>query len=1209
MQTGQLTEHELTELTHAFRAVDDDGSGGVDTGELYAMLRIVAPAVRIEQVDALVRATKSTLTADDHITQAATGRRNFHQLNIDRNKDSVLRKAHAASAQATDRAQQATRAAADLASHAQEKALEAAGDLASHAQEKALEAAAVAQTTATDLASQAQEKALGAAAVAQTAATDLASQAQEKALEAAAAAQAAATDLASQAQEKALEAAAAAQNAAQHVQRRVPGDVEGGSALSESLSRDFASHDSQAWTGGQLWSQDISNINMDEEEAATKIQAMHRGNRARCDQSMQHSAATGIQRVYRGNQGRVQACRREHTARSEKRAQHAAATRIQSTYRGNLGRIEAHTARELREHLDAVAWEEAKRSETELLFYEFVGAVTSAGMEDLVQMEWHKLVEQIIDYRRAFDVADLHGSNAVNFSELTVAIKSLHPDTTHSNSELENLWETVTCFARTGSISVDDSVSACKHSKAAPVRVQYGSSRTARTGGFEEAFLQLDEQNLVFRERSSVAPGAGRVLRTSSVAGCTVSLPKQKRKGALGPTFKLYLAERDSAGDEKYIIEVATEDDRTHWMNNIIRIWDIELDFTQFLHGMAAARDSIRGKDWLSLLVVTSQSWTLLPLIIDMPSGANEVLEMIESLSRVEKIGLRMLQRHKASMDLATIGPVIEKAVSGRLSHVEPAQVARLRYLWVSVVTLSGLIGLILAGMAASVENILCFELGINGVSDAYWVCTVHSQRSEEANASAAIVSTSTMDPDQLLCTSVHVIASSCVDSFLSTVSVLEPAEIPPGSGFYPPGSTGRTMLRGLDAIQRSEWATIDTDGNGTLGTATTMKQVCSACECVVCGCADHPSTHLEEISEQNKLLTFWAVLIPVLILTTVAELALLGYCAMRYSTRVAWALDMRLVPLNPDRLFVANTLVRAAFELGNPNNALMGVDPAANEVDDSKTLFSVMLFKSKVLITGLLFKFIVTYTCSIEFAFWMKPWLGMVLAVVLWDTFTASTIMTQATIRGFGVYTAVELFDEIIDQSYTSSKSISSLARVQIARAVGVAIVVHGVMHPSMELLLRNAMQRLELLGMELATSPGTLDSREGFLENLAPRDENKRLPGRTSGFQGYLDRKSTSSWVNPMLLSTLSVDEQGAAAGEPTADMQSLPRRSFKRREQSFDHAARIGVGLEEEDQVAVLSIHLLAFMLDGSLDGVELKLWKLVCEAVRTHTQSAL
>ena len=51
-------------------------------------------------------------------------------------------------------------------------------------------------------------------------------------------------------------------------------------------------------------------------------------------------------------------------------------------------------------------------------------------------------------------------------------------------------------------------------------------------------------------------------------------------------------------------------------------------------------------------------------------------------------------------------------------------------------------------------------------------------------------------------------------------------------------------------------------------------------------------------------------------------------YYAVYYCVKVSWALDQRLVPLNKDRAFVADSLVRAAFELGNPDSPVLGVDP-----------------------------------------------------------------------------------------------------------------------------------------------------------------------------------------------------------------------------------------------------------------------------------------
>ena len=46
-------------------------------------------------------------------------------------------------------------------------------------------------------------------------------------------------------------------------------------------------------------------------------------------------------------------------------------------------------------------------------------------------------------------------------------------------------------------------------------------------------------------------------------------------------------------------------------------------------------------------------------------------------------------------------------------------------------------------------------------------------------------------------------------------------------------------------------------------------------------------------------------------------ELAGLIIVAIRGAVRVADSIDLRLVPLNEDRAFVANMLVRSAFEMG----------------------------------------------------------------------------------------------------------------------------------------------------------------------------------------------------------------------------------------------------------------------------------------------------
>ena len=116
--------------------------------------------------------------------------------------------------------------------------------------------------------------------------------------------------------------------------------------------------------------------------------------------------------------------------------------------------------------------------------------------------------------------------------------------------------------------------------------------------------------------------------------------------------------------------------------------------------------------------------------------------------------------------------------------------------------------------------------------------------------------------------------------------------------------------------------------------------------------------------------------------------------------------------------------------------------------------------------------------------------WIGTVGSTVFWDALIAHVIVHQAEVRGIGVYTAVELFNEIVDLHFDNAKDISPRAQIQIARAVGVAIVKQGSMYPTMELLLRHAIQYLGLRGKSVVAAPGVLDNEDDFIMDLGGID-----------------------------------------------------------------------------------------------------------------------
>jgi hypothetical protein len=125
--------------------------------------------------------------------------------------------------------------------------------------------------------------------------------------------------------------------------------------------------------------------------------------------------------------------------------------------------------------------------------------------------------------------------------------------------------------------------------------------------------------------------------------------------------------------------------------------------------------------------------------------------------------------------------------------------------------------------------------------------------------------------------------------------------------------------------------------------------------------------------------------------------------------------------------------------------------------------------------------------------------------------------------------------------------EAMSTFGKIQICRAVGVAIIKTGAMFPSMELLLRHSIQYLGMRGKRVVCEPGTLDNEEAFLLGLSP---DNKLVTRRDGSQVAF-------------------------------------------------------TGLSENELRVVLCVHLLAFVLDGDLGASEMELWEAVCHAAGPET----
>ena len=100
--------------------------------------------------------------------------------------------------------------------------------------------------------------------------------------------------------------------------------------------------------------------------------------------------------------------------------------------------------------------------------------------------------------------------------------------------------------------------------------------------------------------------------------------------------------------------------------------------------------------------------------------------------------------------------------------------------------------------------------------------------------------------------------------------------------------------------------------------------------------------------------------------------------------------------------------------------------------------------WKGKIVVTASLLKFLVGTMVPWQWAVWIKPWMCMP-ADMFWNAMTAHIVVKQAQIRGIGVATVHEVFNEVMAYSNVPRESMRDIFKLQIVRAVGVAIVKHG--------------------------------------------------------------------------------------------------------------------------------------------------------------------
>jgi Ca2+-binding EF-hand superfamily protein len=219
------------------------------------------------------------------------------------------------------------------------------------------------------------------------------------------------------------------------------------------------------------------------------------------------------------------------------------------------------------------------------------------------------------------------------------------------------------------------------------------------------------------------------------------------------------------------------------------------------------------------------------------------------------------------------------------------------------------------------------------------------------------------------------------------------------------PDTTVPCVMSEAECLERPGATWVATDDNP----ATT--EIDESVECWPGECAPLKQTLT---SRTTTVGTMMIINISMVVVMIVFELLGLMLTALRSAVLVSKALDLRLTPLNKDRAFVAEMLVRSVFELGDSENNDLGVDAGGGEEAVTRPILvnvaAVLWIKGRVLITGTLFKFFTKMGFNWDAATWLAPWTGPTLAAMLWDAMLCHAIMKGAEVQAIGVTTSVEV-------------------------------------------------------------------------------------------------------------------------------------------------------------------------------------------------------
>ncbi len=239
----------------------------------------------------------------------------------------------------------------------------------------------------------------------------------------------------------------------------------------------------------------------------------------------------------------------------------------------------------------------------------------------------------------------------------------------------------------------------------------------------------------------------------------------------------------------------------------------------------------------------------------------------------------------------------------------------------------------------------------------------------------------------------------------------------------------------------------------------------------------------------------YWSVFGTGALVFAVLEILYLGWDGLRSVTQLSAVAGLELS--QADNQEVALALARAALELPNPPEAVLGVNPH-REASKAQLIVASAVYKLKISVTNFVFKQIMMrvlprMATRYLLAFTAIPING------LWNGLVCWSVLREARIRVMGPSAALEMLDAVLENQPAPSPELAAA----LHRAVGSAIVRTRELHPNHVAIVRAVRQRLgePAKGLEL-------DDSDVFLATL-PRLEpaERRLVLRLLAIAAILD------------------------------------------------------------------------------------------------------